>query len=361
MRAFSLARLEFMRFRTPLQRLALLFVVLVPLLYGGLYLWSNWDPYGKLNQIPVAVVNDDQPVTVNGQRVAAGDLFVAELKKDPIFDWHFVDDAEAARGVHDTRYYFTISVPSDFSRKLASGASGTPERAGMLITLDDANGYIVGKMAQTVQSELQNKISAAAVSAYFESVFGNLQRLRDGITQASTGAGQLRDGLATAKQGSGSLVTGLTQLKSGADQLAPGAKQVSDGVNTIAGIVVPIANAVADAIPGVTQNAATAADAAAGLASTAAQATSTISGGADSVQATVTQLGQNHPELQNDPVYQRLVQTTNQAAMLAGQVNTAAGQVKTGTAAVAAAANTLAADAPKLQSEAKGAASSLHS
>lgn len=359
MRAFRLARFEFMRFRTPLQRLALLFVVLVPLLYGGLYLWSNWDPYGKLNQIPVAVVDDDQPVTVNGQRVAAGEEFVAELKKDPIFDWHFVDGAEAARGVHDTRYYFTISVPSDFSRKLASGASGTPQRAGMLITLDDANGYIVGKMAETVQSELQNKISAAAVSAYFESVFGNLQRLRDGITQASTGAGRLRDGLASAKQGSGSLVTGLTQLKSGADQLAPGAKQVSDGVNTIAGIVVPIANAVADAIPGVTQNAATAADAAASLAGTAAQATSTISGGADSVQATVTQLGQDHPELQNDPVYQRLVQATSQAANLAGQVDTAAGQVKTGTAAVAAAANTLAADAPKLQSEAQGAASQI--
>jgi len=146
MRAFRLARFEFVRFRTPLQRLALVFVVLVPLLYGGLYLWSNWDPYGKLNQIPVAVVNDDKAVTVNGQRVAAGELFVAELKKDPIFDWHFTDDADAAQGVHDTRYYFTISVPRDFSAKLASSAAGTPQRAGMLITLDDANGYIVGKM-----------------------------------------------------------------------------------------------------------------------------------------------------------------------------------------------------------------------
>src|SRR5882724_3546405 len=118
MRAIRLARFEFTRFRTPLQRLALVFVVLVPLLYGGLYLWSNWDPYGKLDQIPVAVVNEDKPVTVNGQEVNAGKLFVDELKKDRIFDWHFVDSAEAARGVHDTDYYFEISVPSDFSRKL---------------------------------------------------------------------------------------------------------------------------------------------------------------------------------------------------------------------------------------------------
>lgn len=359
MRAVRLALFEFKRFRTPLQRLALLFVVLVPLLYGGLYLWSNWDPYGKLSQIPVAVVNDDQPVTVNGQRVAAGELFVEELKKDPIFDWHFVDDADAAQGVHDTRYYFTISVPKDFSAKLASGAAGTPQRAGMLITLDDANGYIVGKMAETVQSELQNKISAAAVSAYFQSVFGNLEQLRNGITKATSGAGTLRDNLATAKQGSGSLVSGLGQLKTGADKLAPGAQQVSDGVSQIAGIVVPIADGIAAAIPSVTQNAAAAANAAAGLATTAATATGAVSGDADSVQAKVTQLGQDHPELQTDPAYQQLVTATGKAASLAGQVNTAAGQIKTATASVAAAANQLAADAPRLQAQAKGAAAQV--
>jgi putative membrane protein len=359
MRAVRLALFEFKRFRTPMQRLALMFVVLVPLLYGGLYLWSNWDPYGKLSQIPVAVVNDDSPVTVHGQRVAAGELFVDELKKDPIFDWHFVSDAEAGAGVHDTRYYFTISVPKDFSAKLASGAAGTPKRAGMLITLDDANGYIVGKMAETVQSELQNKISAAAVSAYFQSVFGNLEQLRNGITKATSGAGTLRDNLATAKRGSGGLVDGLGELKTGADKLAPGARQVSDGVSEIAGIVVPIANGIAAAVPSVTRNAATAATAAANLASTAATATGAVSGNADSVQARVTQLGQDHPDLLQDPGYQQLVQATTKAATLADQVNTAAGQIRTSTASVAAAADQLAADAPQLQAQAKGAASQV--
>lgn len=359
MDAIRLARLEFQRFRTPLQRLALLFVVLVPLLYGGLYLWSNWDPYGRLNQIPVAVVNDDQPVTANGQRVAAGELFVEELEKDPIFDWHFVDAQDAAQGVSDSRYYFTISVPKNFSAKLASGATGTPQRAGMLITLDDANGYIVGKMAETVQSELQNKISAAAVSAYFESVFGNLEQLRNGITKAATGATELRDNLATAKQGSGKLVSGLTELKSGADKLAPGAQQVSDGVNTIASVFVPIANDISAAIPSVTKTAATAADNAADLASTAAQAAGVVSGNANSVRTDVTELGVDHPDLQSDPAYQRLVSITDQAASLTGQVSTAAGTVKSTTATVAEAADTLATEAPQLQSQVNGAASQV--
>lgn len=356
MRAPRLALFEFLRFRTPLQRLALAFIVLVPLLYGGLYLWSNWDPYGRLDQIPVAVVNADRPVTVNGQRVAAGELFENELRKDRIFDWRFTGAADAAQGVHDGRYYFTISVPADFSGKLASGATSTPQRAGMLITLDDANGYIVGKMAQTVQSELQNKISAAAVSAYFESVFGNLQRLRDGIDKASGGANQLRDQLGTARQGGDALVAGLVRLKSGADQLAPGAHQVADGVNQIAGVVAPVANAVAGAIPGVTSTASQAASAAATLTGTAAQAASAVAGGAGSVRSDVTALGTAHPELQNDPAYQQLVAATGQAASLTGQASTAASTVATDTAAVAGAARTLAADAPTLQAQARDAA-----
>jgi YhgE/Pip-like protein len=108
-----LALLEIKRFHKPLQLLALAFIVLVPLLYGGLYLWSNWDPYGRFSQIPVAVVNDDQPVTVNNQKVNAGQLFVDELKADKIFDWHFVSDEQARQGLNNTDYYFAISIPRD--------------------------------------------------------------------------------------------------------------------------------------------------------------------------------------------------------------------------------------------------------
>lgn len=359
MRPFRLAWFEIKRFRTPLQRLALAFVVLVPLLYGGLYLWSNWDPYGKLDQIPVAVVNEDQPVTVNGQEVNAGKLFVDELEKDRIFDWHFVDRAEAARGVEDSDYYFEISVPSDFSKKLASGADSTPQRARMLITLDDANGYIVGKMAQTVQASLENKISAAAVSAYFQSVFDNLESLRSGLVSAVDGAGQLRDGLTSAEQGSASLSSGIGELKAGADKLAPGAQQVADGVSAIADVVVPAANTIANALPSLTQDAANAAAAADSLAGTAAQTASSVAGGANSVQSQVTTLGQEHPELASDPAYQELVRLTGQAAGFANQVNSSAAAVKTTTASVNGHAQQLAQDAPRLQSEVRGAATKI--
>ena len=39
-----------------LPKLAVVALLLVPVLYGGLYLYANHDPYGRLNKIPTAVV-----------------------------------------------------------------------------------------------------------------------------------------------------------------------------------------------------------------------------------------------------------------------------------------------------------------
>ena len=40
-------------------RLAVAAMLLVPLLYGALYLWAFWDPTGHLDAMPVALVNAD--------------------------------------------------------------------------------------------------------------------------------------------------------------------------------------------------------------------------------------------------------------------------------------------------------------
>ena len=50
--------------------IALIALVCVPILYGGLYLWANQDPYAKFPDVPVALVVDDEgaatPTTGNG-------------------------------------------------------------------------------------------------------------------------------------------------------------------------------------------------------------------------------------------------------------------------------------------------------
>ncbi|HEY1178693.1 MAG TPA: YhgE/Pip domain-containing protein [Phytomonospora sp.] len=261
MKAFGLALIELRRFSKPvLRKLALGMIVLVPLLYGSLYLWSNWDPYGNLDQVPVAVVNEDQPSTVDGKSLAAGDEFVAQLKGTPIFDWNFVSASEAREGMDDGRYYFSIVVPSDFSSKLSSLAGTNPERASISINLDDANGYIIGMMSETVKSELQNQINTAAYTTFAKTMFGSLGELHTGLSKAAEGASQLSDGAAAADDGARKLGTGLGTLETGSAQVADGAHQVADGVSQINVVIQNVADFATDALPGLQDSLSSAAE-----------------------------------------------------------------------------------------------------
>ena len=75
---------------TPILRIAVVAVICVPLLYGALYLWAFWDPYSRLDKMPVAVVNLDRPVTVDGETTHAGDDLVKELVDGGDVGWKIV-------------------------------------------------------------------------------------------------------------------------------------------------------------------------------------------------------------------------------------------------------------------------------
>src|SRR5699024_11907020 len=155
----------------------------------------------RLDDVPVAVVNLDEPVTVDDTEVAAGDQLVDNLFAEPIFGWTETDAKDAADGLENGDYYITITIPESFSSDLASGADGTPRRATVDMQRNDANGFVVGIMAETVQSKIQGQINAAATQAYSESVYGSLDELHAGLDEAHSGAQELADGLPDALDG----------------------------------------------------------------------------------------------------------------------------------------------------------------
>ena len=59
--------------------LSIVGIVLVPLLVGGLLVWALWQPDQRLDRIQAAVVNQDEPVTVDGQTVPLGRQLAAAL------------------------------------------------------------------------------------------------------------------------------------------------------------------------------------------------------------------------------------------------------------------------------------------
>jgi putative membrane protein len=258
-RAPRLAALELRRFgRGRLPRAALVALTVLPLLYGALYLWSFWDPYARLDRVPVALVNEDKGASVGGERLTAGDDIVAGLHDSEVFDWHEVDADEAREGVEDGRYYLSLTVPEDFSARIASSAGDSPETGALQVHTNDANNYVVGQISRTVFGEVRQAASTKASRSFLDRIYIAFSDIHDATVDAAEGADELEgglgkaekgskdlaDGLKDAKDGSGDLASGLRKLRSGADDLADGTRKVAGGTSRLAAKV----NGVEDAV-----------------------------------------------------------------------------------------------------------------
>ncbi|MBA8793848.1 putative membrane protein [Friedmanniella endophytica] len=353
-----LARYEFRRFRGPLPKIALIFVALVPVLYGAIYLTANWDPYGKLDRLPVAVVNTDQGATFDGRQIHAGRDFVDSLVAKRTFDWHQVDAAEAERGLRDGDYYLVVDVPSTFSADLISGAGDDPRRAKISIRRDDANGFVVGSITNSAQNSIARAVDESAEASYFDAVFANLKLIRSGISDAAGGAGKLADGaagardgaatldtgaasaargartlatgaseldrgLGTARTGAANLATGLDTLDQRSGDLATGARQVAAGTRTLDQTVVPPLKQVQQNLPALRKSAQQAGATLSDVADRAAGRTASVASDLDTASSALAQLKRDHPELADDPNFTRVSSAVSSASGRADGIATA--------------------------------------
>ncbi|CAL9399897.1 hypothetical protein SUDANB58_01424 [Streptomyces sp. enrichment culture] len=230
MRSPRLAALELRRFgRGRLPRAALVALLVLPLLYGALYLWSFWDPYGRLDRIPVALVNDDRGATAGGERLTAGDDIAGRLRDSGTFDWHEVSAAEAREGLEDGRYYLSLTLPADFSERIASGPGDSPKAGALQVRTNDANNYIVGQISRTVFAEVRRAASTKASRSFLDRIFISFSDIHDRTVEAAEGADTLKGGIGKAEQGSEDLAGGLGDAKDGSGELAEGVKELHRG------------------------------------------------------------------------------------------------------------------------------------
>ncbi|MFD8548398.1 YhgE/Pip family protein [Streptomyces sp. NPDC059649] len=242
MRSPKLAALELRRFgRGKLPRIGLVTLMLIPLLYGALYLCSFWDPYARLDKIPVALVNDDRGATAAGKKIAAGDELAKNVKDSKTFDWEEVSAEDAAKGVEDGTYYLSLTVPADFSKRIASSSGDDPRTGALQVRTNDANNYVVGSISKTVFSEIRAKTSATSTRGMLDKIFVSFSDLHDKTAEAADGAGKVDDGVGTAKEKTGELADGLGKLDKGSGQVSKGAaeaaakaRQLSRGAGQVA-------------------------------------------------------------------------------------------------------------------------------
>ncbi|ACJ82452.1 hypothetical protein DJ87_3985 [Bacillus cereus] len=110
-------------------RIALIFLLIVPLIYSGFFLAGYWDPYGRLDKLPVAIVNLDKGAAMDEKTIHAGDDFVKNLKENKELAFHFVSEKNAEEGLKEDKYYMVVTIPADFSKKVSTLMNEKPEPA----------------------------------------------------------------------------------------------------------------------------------------------------------------------------------------------------------------------------------------
>lgn len=220
--------------RGTLPRVAIITVVLLPLLYGAMYLWAFWNPFAEVNKVPVALVNVDRGAVADGQQVRAGDQVAAALLMSGQLDLHEVSAQEAADGVADGTFYFSVTLPEDFSADVVSPAGGDPQPAKLRFTFNGANNYLATIIGQNAAREVISQVNARIGQQTVTTVLTGLTDAGAGLVKAADGAQQLSDGLDTADDGAQRLSAGANQLAAGLVTARDGSAQLAAGTQELA-------------------------------------------------------------------------------------------------------------------------------
>ena len=184
MRSFRLAQSELKRLLSARAfRIAAGVVCVVPLLYAVLYLWAFWNPYSRLDKLPVAVVNLDQPVRSAGGTVHVGADLMRQLRTDKSFEWLPTSAAQARSGLRSGRYAMTLTIPADFSAHVASASSARPQAATLQVQANEAHNLLATQIGGRIFVELRASLSAVTAKGYLSHIFVGLADVKRGTTQ----------------------------------------------------------------------------------------------------------------------------------------------------------------------------------
>lgn len=222
--------------------IVMLGVSLIPALYNVIFLSSMWDPYGKVSNLPVAVVNQDKAVAASGKTLSIGDDVVSSLKENKNLDFHFVSKEDAQNGLKKGDYYMVVTLPSGLSERAASVLSGEPKQMKIDYQISSGRSFIAGKMSDSAMASLKQTVAQNVTDTYTSALFKNMGDLKTGLVKASDGAQQLASGSQQLGSGSQTIADNLRTLNQATSKLSSGAAQFNTGLQTYTGSVAQVSS-----------------------------------------------------------------------------------------------------------------------
>lgn len=216
-------------------------ILVIPVLYAGMFLWAFWDPYDHLPDLPIAVVNEDAGVDNDGEFLHLGDELVDNLKDEPEFDFHFVDKEKGYEGLKNEDYYILIEIPEVFSKNSITVMDDSPKKAPLIYVPNESFNFLSSQIGETAMLQIEVALQEKITETYAETIFDTIEEVADGLTDASDATVELDDGAKELKDGSEEISDNLHTLASksleftdGVNEVVDGTKELNDGSTALA-------------------------------------------------------------------------------------------------------------------------------
>ncbi|QYA42481.1 YhgE/Pip family protein [Macrococcoides bohemicum] len=115
----------------PVLFLSLIVVLFLPIIYSTVFIYSMWDPYGQTQDLPIAIVNNDEGAKIQDKDENLGNRVIEKLKENKDFKWEFIDSKKAKNGIEKGDYFAVIEFPKNFSDDASTMLNPNPKHMEM--------------------------------------------------------------------------------------------------------------------------------------------------------------------------------------------------------------------------------------
>lgn len=220
--------------------ISIIAVLFIPIIYSGMFLWAFWDPYAHLDNLPVAVVNEDKGATFEVEELNLGDELVSKLKDKKDFKFIFVEKEEGYKKLEDQEYYMLVEIPEDFSKNATTLMDENPKKLDLIYVPNESYNFLSAQIGENAMVRIKASLSKEITETYAETMFDKVAKLSDGMKTASEGAGKLSEGAKELSKGSETLHKNLAtlaeksiQFHNGMNEASKGSKEVADGAASL--------------------------------------------------------------------------------------------------------------------------------
>ncbi len=194
-------------------------IIILPLLYSAFYLKAFWNPYGNLNDIPVALVNLDKC-----EENCKSTELIDSLKEKDTFDFDVVSEEKAEEGLVNKDYYAIIKIPEDFTSSFES--NGDYHSTEITYRPNKKTNYLASQIIGSAVNEVESTLNSEVNKEITKNLTDNLKKVPEETNK-------VKEGMITLNDGTLKLNNGSTNLYNGLNELASGYKDFNQGINTL--------------------------------------------------------------------------------------------------------------------------------